>query len=122
MKGPAFLKSRIHIAVPAFLVLALGICTVGIAIDRSIIRNCTDSLKGGHVSINEQTKVAPGYVLAAPYIGDSYYDAPGEVNLMDMSGRVMHMWPTKYQTLYAILANSGNLFVAMTPSINQAGY
>ena len=34
----------------------------------------------------------------------------------------MHMWPTKYQTLYAILANSGNLFVAMTPSINQAGY
>ena len=83
-----------------------------------IQRNCANSA----AIIIRDASVSPGYVLVSPYIGDTFYDAPGKVELMGMNGHIAHEWRTQYQTLYAILQENGNLFVTMTPPINQSSY
>ena len=103
------------------LLLVVASIAAGIVLDRGIAHFCRVGLEGGHVLVNKPG-VSNGYILVAPYIGDSNYSAPGKVNLMDIDGRVVHSWKTKYQVLYAILQPNGHIYVAMTPPINQSAY
>ncbi len=59
------------------------------------------------------------YILLAPYFTDSNYSAPGEVQLLNTRGDIVHTWKTKYQPLAAYLQTDGTLVITMTPPIDQ---
>ncbi len=82
---------------------------------------CVPKDDQGHV-FTVKNGPTDGYTLLSSYIADNLYTNPGEVRMIDRTGRVAHSWHTKYQPLYAKLEKSGNIFVTMTPPIVQANY
>lgn len=78
---------------------------------------CGPLALGTSVWMNEEA-ISDGYVLVAPYYGDTNFAEPGAVHLMDSWGRIVHSWQTKYTTLISYLQPSGTIYAAMTPPLD----
>jgi len=59
-----------------------------------------------------------GYTLWSPLVMhmggyDNPWDRPGEVNLMDMNGNIVHQWKTAFPTFYAYLMDDGHILAGL---------
>ena len=100
----------------------LGALIISFAVLQSKEYICSKTILGAHVFTKVQKDLTPRYILASPYLVESFNDNAGEVDLIDMNARVVHSWQTRYQTVFAMLQPNGHLFAAMTPSQDLKAY
>lgn len=71
------------------------------------------------VTYYDPAKAFNGYTLWSPItalkpgLADKHFQAPGTVNLIDMSGNIVHQWKTAFPTFYAYLMENGNLLCGL---------
>lgn len=73
-------------------------------------------------SVWSTDRVSDGYTLVAPYYGDTNFNEPGEVHLVDNAGTIVHSWRTRFTTLIAYLQPNGHIYAAMTPPLDMRNY
>ena len=66
----------------------------------------------------DPSKTFNGYTLWSPITvymqnADKPYQTPGEVNLVDMRGNIVHKWKTAFPTFYCYLLENGNLLCGL---------
>ncbi len=76
----------------------------------------------GKLPVLDPEKVDGSYTLLSPFTAGNNLTDEGNVYLVDLFGFPVHIWNTKYQTLYAQLQKNGSIIVSMiTPSdLNSA--
>ncbi|MBW2209133.1 MAG: aryl-sulfate sulfotransferase, partial [Deltaproteobacteria bacterium] len=80
------------------------------------------------VTLYDKEKTYPGYIIYVPIPGRSGaepYESPGELQLLDMKGNVVHKWETPYPAHQARIHPNGNLVVSMRcakPVPGRPGY
>lgn len=78
---------------------------------------CRENVPGrsgfGRSPVLDQAAVDQSYTLIAPFAIKHFFEDPGMVYLVDLYGKPVHTWKTKYQTMYAALKKNGHLMVAM---------
>lgn len=71
------------------------------------------------VTYYDPAKTFNGYTLWSPITAlkpgqaDRHFQTPGEVNLIDMSGNVVHRWKTAFPTFYGYLTENGTLLCGL---------
>jgi hypothetical protein len=75
----------------------------------------------GHSPVMEKSKVDQSYVLFSPLAMGQFLTHPGRVYLTDLYGKPVHVWETKYQTMFSTLRKNGNLVVELIKPADLIG-
>lgn len=67
----------------------------------------------GRSPVIDSNRVDRSYTLFSPFVASENYEGSGRVYLVDLFGKPVHTWETRYQTLYSQLERNGNIVVAM---------
>jgi len=102
-----------------FLVAATALGAVGVFF---ALRAWCVPLELGTSLWMDAEKVSDGYILVAPYYGDTNFAEQGEIHLIDNWGDIRHTWKTKYTTLISYLQPNGHIYAAMTPPLDMNDY
>lgn len=71
----------------------------------------------GRAPVLKPAAVDQSYTLFSPFAADQFLSDEGRVYLIDLYGKPVHTWTTKYQPLYSMLKADGNLVTALiTPA------
>jgi hypothetical protein len=105
----------------------LMILVITIFFHRIIISEYCESMtigrnEFGSLPVIDSNVVDESYTLISPFIALERFTIPGKVYLLDLFGRPVHTWNTKYQPFYSQLEKDGRLATVMIyPSdINSA--
>ena len=72
--------------------------------------------KAGKITIHDEEKTQPGYVLISPYAGDGF-------RLVDRSGEIVHQWMTgRYTKIAELLPNGRLLYARMRDGVFEADW
>jgi len=72
------------------------------------------------------SRCSNGYTLWSPLVtimegADNAWETPGEANLMDMQGTIVHSWKLPFPTFYCQLLPDGHLLAGMRTTVNPDG-
>src|SRR3989338_9062114 len=82
-------------------------------------KNLKFSEKIGSSPIINKEKINQGYTLLTTFGNYENLDEWQDIYLVDLFGKPVHEWKTKYAPFYAVLKKNGNLVVALIDPANE---
>jgi outer membrane protein assembly factor BamB len=98
------------------LVVILVVLSIALIIKLQIVTSPARSIFNGD-TVLVKGKVEKGYLLFSPLLAKSYATSTGKIYLTELNGKIVHIWETKYSTLYSMVTPQGELYTSqVTPS------
>ena len=97
-----------------FLILFAFVILIVIVYNSAYCKNhITSQSYDGKSLVSEKSKISSGFNLISTIGSYSNLYGKGKVQLVDMFGKGVHEWTTKFRPFYGILEKNGNLIVAL---------